>query len=259
MISSAKRLVEENNLSSLHITFCSKSFVSVAKKNNLLVREGIQYHWSNRDYKSFDDFLGSLTYRKRKNITKERKQAKNFGGEIKSLTGSQLTDLELESFWHFYQNTGQRKWGYPYLTKNFFMGLKQNLKDNILLVLAKKNDQYVAGALNFIGSDCLYGRYWGCNQFFPAMHFELCYYQAIDFAIERGLKRVEAGAQGDHKIARGYEACITYSSHWFPHKGFMNAVDDFLKEEKKIVSHSSKQIQFISPFKKGEKIDAKKT
>ena len=257
MISSAKRLVEENNLSSLHITFCSKSFVSVAKKNNLLVREGIQYHWSNRDYKSFDDFLGSLTYRKRKNITKERKQAKNFGGEIKSLTGSQLTDLELESFWHFYQNTGQRKWGYPYLTKNFFMGLKQNLKDNILLVLAKKNDQYVAGALNFIGSDCLYGRYWGCNQFFPAMHFELCYYQAIDFAIERGLKRVEAGAQGDHKIARGYEACITYSSHWFPHKGFMNAVDDFLQEEKKIVSHSSDQIQFISPFKKGEKIDAK--
>ena len=138
MISSAKRLVEENNLSSLHITFCSKSFISIAKKNNLLVREGIQYHWFNRDYKSFDDFLGSLTYRKRKNIIKERKQARNFGGEIKSLTGSQLTDLELESFWHFYQNTGQRKWGYPYLTKNFFMGLKQNLKDNILLVLAKK-------------------------------------------------------------------------------------------------------------------------
>ena len=258
MLSSAKRLVKENNLSSLHITFCNSSFVCVAKKNSLLIREGIQYHWFNRDYKSFEDFLESLTHRKRKNITKERKQARNFGGEIKSLTGSQLTDIELEAFWHFYQNTGQRKWGYPYLTKNFFMGLKEDLKDSILLVLAEKDGQYVAGALNFIGSDCLYGRYWGCNQFFPAMHFELCYYRAIDFAIERGLKRVEAGAQGDHKIARGYEACITYSGHWFPHGGFMEAVDNFLREEKKIVSQSSKQIQFISPFKKGENIDAKK-
>ena len=258
MISSAKRLVKENNLSSLHITFCNDRFVSVAKKNMLLVREGIQYHWFNRDYKSFDDFLESLTHRKRKNITKERKQARNFGGEIKSFTGSQLTNIELESFWNFYQNTGQRKWGVPYLTKDFFMSLNKNLKDCILLILAENNGQYVAGALNFVGSDCLYGRYWGCNKFFPAMHFELCYYRAIDFAIERGLKRVEAGAQGDHKIARGYEACITYSSHWFPHEGFMRAVDDFLKEEKKIVSHSSKQIDFISPFKKGEKINEKK-
>ncbi len=256
MISSVKRLVEENNLSSLHITFCNSSFAGVAKKNNLLVREGIQYHWLNRDYKSFDQFLKSLTSRKRKNIIKERIQARSFGGEIKSLTGSQLTELELESFWHFYQNTGQRKWGYPYLKKDFFMSLNKNLKDSILLVLAKKDDRYVAGALNFIGSDCLYGRYWGCNQYFPAMHFELCYYRAIDFAIEQGLKRVEAGAQGDHKIARGYEACITYSSHWFPHKGFMNAVHDFLEEEKKIVSQSSKQIHSISPFKKGEKTDA---
>ena len=258
MLSSAKRLVKENNLSSLHITFCNSSFVYVAKKNSLLIREGIQYHWFNRGYKSFEDFLESLTHRKRKNIIKERKQARNFGGEIKSFTGSQLTDIELEAFWHFYQNTGQRKWGYPYLTKNFFMGLKEDLKDSILLVLAEKDGQYVAGALNFIGSDCLYGRYWGCNQFFPAMHFELCYYRAIDFAIERGLKRVEAGAQGDHKIARGYEASITYSGHWFPHSGFMEAVDNFLREEKKIVSQSSKQIQFISPFKKGENIDAKK-
>ncbi len=252
MILATKRLVKENNISSLHVTFCNDRFVSVAKKNNLLVREGIQYHWFNRDYKNFEDFLGSLTHRKRKNIIKERKQARDFGGEIKSLTGSQLTDLELESFWYFYQNTGQRKWGYPYLTKDFFMSLNKNLKDSVLLVLAEKDGQYVAGALNFIGADCLYGRYWGCSQFFPAMHFELCYYKAIDFAIERGLKRVEAGAQGDHKIARGYEASTTYSGHWFPHEGFMNAVDDFLKEEKKIVSYSSKQIQFISPFKKGE-------
>ena len=258
MISSTKRILRENNISSLHITFCNNSFVNVAKKNSLLVREGIQYHWFNRDYKSFDEFLGSLTHRKRKNIIKERKQARNFGGEIKSFTGGQLTDLELEAFWNFYQNTGQRKWGFPYLTKDFFMGLKKNLKDSILLVLAKKNGQYVAGALNLIGSDCLYGRYWGCNQFFPAMHFELCYYKAIDFAIEKGLKRVEAGAQGDHRIARGYEACITYSSHWFPHEGFMAAVDNFLKEEKKIVSYSSEQIQFISPFKKGVQLNAKK-
>jgi len=252
MIASTKRLVKENNISSLHVTFCNERFVGVAKKNSLLIREGIQYHWFNRNYKSFDEFLESLTYRKRKNIIKERKQARSFGGTIKSLTGSQLTDIELESFWQFYQNTGQRKWGYPYLTKNFFMNLNKNLKDSVLLVLAEKDGQYVAGALNFIGSDCLYGRYWGCNEFFPAMHFELCYYKAIDFAIERGLKRVEAGAQGDHKIARGYEASITYSSHWFPHEGFMNAVEEFLKEEKKIVSYSSEQIQFISPFKKGE-------
>ena len=258
MLESVKRLVEENNLSSLHITFCNSRFLSVAEKNNLLIREGIQYHWYNRDYKSFEDFLEALTHRKRKNIRKERKQASNFGGEIKTLTGNQLTDFELEAFWHFYQNTGQRKWGYPYLTKNFFMSLKKDMKDSVLLVLAEKNGQYVAGALNFIGSDCLYGRYWGCNQYFPAMHFELCYYKAIDFAIERGLKRVEAGAQGDHKIARGYEACITYSSHWFPHYRFMKAVDNFLKEEKKIVSEGSKKIQFISPFKKGENIDAKK-
>ena len=253
MIFSVKKLVEENKLSSLHITFCNNQFLSIAKKNNLLVREGIQYHWFNKSYKSFNDFLSSLTSRKRKNIKREREQANNFGGEIKSFTGDQLTDIELESFWHFYQNTGQRKWGYPYLSKDFFMNLQKDLGKNILLILAKKSGNYIAGALNFIGSDCLYGRYWGCTEYFPAMHFELCYYKAIDFAIERGLKRVEAGAQGDHKIARGYEPCTTYSSHWFPHEGFMNAVDQFLQEEKRIISHNSKQIQFFSPFKKGEK------
>jgi predicted N-acyltransferase len=253
MISRAKILIKENNISSLHFTFCNSNFLSVAKENKLLVREGIQYHWFNRNYKSFDDFLITLTHRKRKNIKKEREQARNFGGEIKSFTGSQLTAFELESFWCFYQNTGQRKWGYPYLSKDFFMNLNKELRESVLLFMAEKNGEYVAGALNFIGSDCLYGRYWGCSEFFPAMHFELCYYKAIDFAIERGLKRVEAGAQGDHKIARGYEACLTYSSHWFTHQGFMTAVDNFLTEEKRIVSHSSKQIQFISPFKKGEK------
>ena len=164
----------------------------------------------------------------------------------------------LKAFWFFYQDTGKRKWGIPYLTKNFFMGLKDEMADKVLLVLAEKDGEYVAGALHFIGGKVLYGRYWGCQYYYPSMHFELCYYQAIDFAIESGLERVEAGAQGDHKIARGYLPITTYSSHWFAHKGFLSAVNNFLQEEKKLIRIHEEELQFISPFKTRGELNEKK-
>tara|TARA_B100001250_G_scaffold411447_1_gene440121 strand:+ start:69 stop:1247 length:1179 start_codon:yes stop_codon:yes gene_type:complete len=258
MFSIAKDIIIDNGISSIHITFCTKELSEVAESNQILTREGIQYHWYNKNYSTFNDFLNNLSSRKRKNIRKERTEANYFGGKIYQLRGKDITSNHLKAFWFFYQDTGNRKWGIPYLTKNFFMALKNEMADKVLLVLAEKDGEYVAGALNFIGDKVLYGRYWGCKYYYPSMHFELCYYQAIDFAIKNGLDRVEAGAQGDHKIARGYLPNTTYSSHWFGHKGFLSAVEKFLQEEKKLIRIHEDELQFVSPFKKGESLNEKK-
>jgi predicted N-acyltransferase len=258
ILSITKDIIVEKGISSLHISFCERALAEKASANQILTREGIQYHWHNKNYSSFNKFLDSLSSRKRKNIKKERKQAHAFGGKILQSVGKDITPEQMEAFWFFYQNTGDRKWGIPYLTKDFFMNLKNEMSDKILLILAEKDNEYVAGALNFIGGKALYGRYWGCKNYYPSMHFEVCYYQAIDFAIKNGLNRVEAGAQGDHKIARGYLPSITYSSHWFSHSGFLAAVDNFLQEEKKMIRTHGDELEFLSPFKKGENLNDKK-
>ncbi len=258
ILSLMKDIVIRNRISSLHITFCKENLSKTAQKANLLTREGIQYHWHNNKYSSFKEFVDSLSSRKRKNILKERSQANAFGGKIYQYSGKSITSKQLEAFWCFYQNTGNRKWGIPYLTKQFFISLKREMSERTLLILAEKDGEYVAGALNFIGGNALYGRYWGCKDYYPCMHFEICYYQAIEFAIKNKLARVEAGAQGDHKIARGYLPVTTYSSHWFSHDGFFQAVSNFLEEEKKLIKIHEKELNFISPFKKGENINEKK-
>ena len=211
LIKGAVQLAADNRLSSLHITFCTADEAETGAGLGLMRRASQQYHWVNRGYADFDAFLATLSSRKRKAIRKERARAQAFGGEIRMLTGDALSPEHAEAFWRFYQDTGARKWGRPYLTRAFFDIAFETLRDDILLILAVRDGTYVAGALNFIGRQALYGRYWGCIEDHPCLHFEACYYRAIDYAIEHGLERVEAGAQGEHKLSRGYLPTITHS------------------------------------------------
>lgn len=215
-----------------------------------MIREDIQFHWANRGYASFEDFLATLASRKRKAIRKERAKAQE-GIRIESLTGGMIRPEHWDAFWLFYQDTGARKWGTPYLTREAFDLFGQEMADDVLLMLAYDDDVAVAGALNFIGPEALYGRYWGALVDKPFLHFELCYYQAIDEAIARGLSRVEAGAQGSHKLARGYEPVRTRSAHFIPHPGFRAAVADFLEREALGVGMEQEALQGLSPFRKG--------
>ncbi|MEO1733655.1 MAG: GNAT family N-acetyltransferase, partial [Pseudomonadota bacterium] len=203
-------------------------------------------------FADFDAFLGSLSSRKRKNIRKERKQAQDFGGTIEVLSGDDLRPEHWEAFWVFYQDTGARKWGTPYLTRKFFDIVQETLRDDVALVLAQRHGRYVAGALNFVGRDTLYGRYWGCVEHHPCLHFELCYYQAIDIAIARGLLRVEAGAQGEHKLARGYLPTQTHSLHWVGDPGFANAIARYLEAEREAVTEEIEILTEYGPFKKAQ-------
>ena len=240
-------LVEQNNISSIHMTFCTESDVNAAADHGLLHRTGIQYHWSNDDYESFDAFLSALSAKKRKEIRRERRIAQNFGGEIHCLSGDQIQSKHWDAFWLFYQDTSARKWGTPYLTRQFFDEINDRMRNDILLVLASKNDKPIAGALHFIGEDTLFGRHWGCVEDHPCLHFELCYYQAIEYAIEHRLKRVEAGAQGGHKVARGYLPKITHSMHYISNPDFKSAVNDFLAFERHAIDEHSKT--YTGPFK----------
>ena len=251
LIQGAVQLAAENGLSSLHITFCTEAEAEAGKAMGLMHRTGSQFHWVNDGYNSFDDFLASLSSRKRKNLRRERRQAQDFGGTIHMLTGDQITPGHMAAFWEFYQDTGARKWGTPYLTRAFFDIAHKTLRDDILLVMAQRNGRWVAGALNFIGTDTLYGRYWGCTEHHPALHFELCYYRAIDFAIEQGLARVEAGAQGEHKLARGYLPVATHSLHWIADEGFRGAVAQFLEHEREAVDEDIEIMTSYGPFKRG--------
>jgi uncharacterized protein len=247
----AVQVAAEHDLSSLHITFCTEAEAIAGEALGLMRRTSQQYHWENPGYRGFEDFLAALSSRKRKAIRRERTEAQDFGGEIVQLRGDAIKPHHWDAFWHFYQDTGSRKWGTPYLTRNFFELIGASMADDLLLVLALREGQPVAGALNFIGSKTLYGRYWGCLEHHPFLHFELCYYQAIDFAIAHGL-RVEAGAQGEHKLARGYMPAETHSLHWIGHPDFREAVAQFLSKERRAVDHEIEVLTSYGPFRRGE-------
>ncbi len=250
LITGALSVMEDHHLSSLHITFCTKDEVAAHADATLLPRKAQQFHWHNQGYQTFDDFLSALSSRKRKNIRKERAEAQNFGGEIVLLTGDQIEPHHWDAFWEFYQDTGARKWGQPYLTRRFFDIAHETLRDDMLLALAMRAGQPVAGALNFIGRETLYGRYWGCVEDHPCLHFELCYYQAIDWAIAQGLSRVEAGAQGGHKLARGYLPVETYSLHAMREPSFSRAVAEYLKAEARAMEEEIEILTSYGPFRK---------
>ncbi len=250
LIAGVETLVERNSLSSAHATFVEADQVPLFEAAGWLIREDSQFHWTNRGYGDFGDFLADLSSEKRKNIRKERARAVA-GLDIVHLTGGALTEAHWDIFWDFYQDTGARKWGTPYLTRSFFSLLSETMADKVLLVLALREGRAIAGALNLIGSDALYGRYWGCSEDVPNLHFELCYYQAIDIAISRGLKRVEAGAQGGHKLARGYAPEPTWSAHHIPNPGFRRAVADFLAAERAGVQQDRQWLAERTPFRKG--------
>ena len=245
-------LALNNKLSSAHITFCTSFEAKKVSDNNFLKRKTLQYHWENKGFSNFEDFLSSLSSRKRKTIKKERKIATSLFKDndgIFSFTGSQLRDKHWDSFWKFYQDTGNRKWGIPYLTRDFFQIINECMSENILLFLAIENNTPIAGALNFIGADTLYGRYWGCSKYHSCLHYELCYYQAIDYALKNRIKKVEAGAQGEHKISRGYLPSFVYSLHWFSNKSFGNAISAYLDKEEKVINQEYDILMKTSPYK----------
>lgn len=239
--------------SSIHITFPTKTEWEALGRHGFLQRTGQQFHFLNKAYGDFEAFLADLTSRKRKMIKRERKDALAQAGgiEIELLTGASITEAHWDAFFLFYQDTGNRKWGRPYLTRGFFSAIGATMSEHILLVMAKRNGRYIAGAINFIGKDALYGRNWGCIEEYPFLHFEVCYYQAIDYAITHGLARVEAGAQGEHKLARGYVAVPTYSAHDIADKRFALAIDEFLSRERAMVDDALEDYSEMAPFKKG--------
>lgn len=250
LVQGAVQVASENRLSSLHVTFCDVAEAEAGAAMGLMLRTGQQYHWENRGYGDFDEFLASLSSRKRKSLRKERQRAQGFGGEIVHLTGDTIRPGHWDAMWRFYQDTGARKWGTPYLTRAFFDIAQERLRDDILLIFALRDGVPVAGAMNLIGRDCLYGRYWGCVEDHPCLHFELCYYQAMDWAIGHGLGRVEAGAQGEHKLARGYLPVETRSLHWIADPGFAEAVDRYLTAERAAVSEEIEVMTAWGPFRK---------
>ena len=237
-------------LSSVHITFCSEAEWKELGENGWLQRLGLQYHWHNEGYKNFDDFLGALSSRKRKSIKQERRKA-NDGLIIKTLTGREIKSAHWDAFFEFYHATVDRKWGQAYLTREFFALLSERLGDKVVLMLAEQDGKPVAGALNLASRNTLYGRNWGSRGEWPFLHFELCYYRAIEYAIEHGVKRVEAGAQGEHKIQRGYLPQKTYSVHWIAHGRFSQAVADFLKRERAAIEQDIEALSAFSPYKQG--------
>ena len=251
LIAAAQTLARQNHLSSVHATFLTPDQQPLFADADWLMRTGEQFHWSNDGYGDFGDFLGALASRKRKAIRKEREAALADGLEIVHLTGAAITEAHWDAFWHFYQDTGQRKWGRPYLTRAFFSMLGATMGERVLLMLALRDGGPIAGALNFIGGDCLYGRYWGASEDVPFLHFELCYYQAIDWAIAHGLARVEAGAQGAHKLARGYRPVATVSAHYIVDKGFRTAVADFVARESQMVAADIDAMDMATPFRRG--------
>jgi len=248
LLAALEAVTVQNDLSSAHVTFLEDRDAAEAERRGWLARHGIQYHWFNRGYRDFDDFLNSLTSRKRKAIRKERTAARA-GLEIRSLTGSEIGPAEWDAMWRFYQDTGSRKWGRPYLTRAFFDRIGETMGENLLLFLACRGGTPIAGALNVIGPDALYGRYWGTIEEVRFLHFELSYYQAIEWACRNGLKSVQAGAQGEHKVGRGYEPVITKSAHFIPNPAFRRAVADFLEQERDAVAAEADWIARDLPYR----------
>lgn len=243
-------LTEATSASSVHVTFAPEAEWKLLAEHGFLQRTDTQFHWRNDGYATFDDFLATLNSRHRKAIKRERREAIANGITIHHLTGSDLTEDAWDAFFEFYMETGSRKWGRPYLTRDFYSMVGQTMRDHILLVMVKRNDRWIAGAINFIGSDTLFGRHWGAIEHHPFLHFEVCYYQAIEFAISRKLKWVEAGAQGEHKIARGYLPRITHSAHYLADPSLRRAVRDYLKHERNYVQEAARELSDAGPFRK---------
>ena len=248
LLAAAETVVVQNDISSAHITFIDDAGAAECERRGWLMRHGIQYHWVNRGYGSFDDFLGAFRSSKRKVIRKERTAAR-VGLDFVALRGSEIGPVEWAWMWQFYQDTGSRKWGHPYLTRSFFDLVGGALGDKLLLFLALRDGQPIAGALNVVGADTLYGRYWGAVEEVPFLHFELCYYQAIDWAIANGLSSVQAGAQGEHKLARGYEPVITRSAHFIPNPSFRDAVANFLEDERRAIDAEIEWMRGSLPYR----------
>ena len=251
LLAAAEALAVQNRLSSVHATCLTPEQQVLFARQGWLMRTGEQFHWSNDGYGDFGDFLAALSSRKRKAIRKEREAALADGLTVVHLTGDSITEAHWDAFWHFYQDTGQRKWGRPYLTRAFFSEVGRTMGERVLLMLTLRDGRPIAGALNFIGGDCLYGRYWGASEDVPFLHFELCYYQAIEWAIAHGKRRVEAGAQGAHKLARGYRPVATVSAHFIPDAGFRTAVADFVARESLMVAADIDAMDMATPFRRG--------
>jgi uncharacterized protein len=250
LASGLRSAAQETGSSSVHVTFAEQADMDVLTQQGFLPRTDIQYHFQNPGFAHYDEFLTSLSSRKRKNLRKERARAQD-GVEIVHLSGDALRPEHWDAFYTFYQDTGRRKWGQPYLNRTFFDILHHRMKDQLLLIMARLEGRWIAGALNFIGGDTLYGRYWGCVEYRPGLHFELCYHQAVEIAIQRGLARVEAGAQGEHKIARGYVPVQTRSAHWFGDSGLHDAVASYLDHERDMVEQDVNILEARTPFRKG--------
>jgi len=248
LLTALEAVVQQNGLSSAHATFIADSEVTEFGQRGWLLRTGIQYHWRNRDYAGFDDFLAALASRKRKTVRKER-QAAQAGLEFVALRGAEIGPAHWDAMWDFYQDTGARKWGHPYLTRSFFDAIGETMGDRVLLLLALRGGTPIAGALNLVGGDTLYGRYWGTRDEQPFLHFELCYYQAVEWAVAHGLKWVQAGAQGEHKLARGYEPVLTHSAHFIADLGFRRAVAQFLDDEREMIAQEMALLREELPYR----------
>ncbi|WP_373084451.1 GNAT family N-acetyltransferase [Sneathiella sp.] len=249
LLAGAQQVASNLALSSVHATFLTGAEKTLMDDAGFLVRTGEQFHWLNNGYDRFDDFLEQLSSRKRKAIRKEREGAQNAGLEFETLSGGDITEAHWDAFFNFYIDTGNRKWGTPYLTRAFFSELGESLGKAVVLFMVKRAGRYIAGALNLKSRECLYGRYWGCLEDHRFLHFETCYYRAIDYAIAHGIARVEAGAQGPHKLARGYLPTKTYSAHWLRDPGFHDAVADFLDAETRQVDAEINYLSRHSPFR----------
>ncbi|MCZ6888314.1 MAG: GNAT family N-acetyltransferase [Gammaproteobacteria bacterium] len=250
LLAACVQVANQLEVSSLHFTFMPKSQWERSGSAGMLQRIDQQFHWQNAGYSTFDDFLANLSSKKRKNIRRERRGAVENDIEIEWVTGNDLTEYHWDCFYRFYTDTGERKWGTPYLNRLFFSLLGEAMSEKVLLIMCKRNGRYIAGAINFIGSHALFGRNWGCSEDHRFLHFETCYYQAIEFAIAHGLQRVEAGAQGPHKVARGYLPQATYSAHWVRDKSFKDAVARYLEDERRYVRQDIDYLEAHTPFRK---------
>lgn len=255
LLSTAQELARQRNASSVHLTFLPEGDAATANASGWLSRVDTQFHWHNDDFASFDAFLDTLSSRKRKVIRRERRDALAEGISIRWISGKDIKEHHWDAFFDFYEDTGSRKWGQPYLNRQFFSLLGHYMAERVLLIFAYDGEEPIAGAINFIGKDRLYGRNWGATRDVPFLHFEVCYYQAIDYAIANGLKVVEAGAQGEHKLARGYTPVTTHSAHWIAHPGLREAVADYLEAERPAVSREQAVLETFSPYRRGERSD----
>ena len=251
LVTGLRALRTQTNASSIHLTFLQESDRDALAEQDFLIRSGQQFHWFNEGYRTFEEFLAALASRKRKAIRRERRDALALGIDVEWLAGRDITEAHWDAFFAFYMDTGSRKWGSPYLNRRFFSLVGDRLRERILLVMAKRAGRYIAGAINFIGDDALYGRNWGCIEDHPFLHFELCYYQAIDFAIGRGLKRVEAGAQGEHKLARGYRPVTTWSAHDLADPALKRAVAAYVERERCYIVAENEALEGVTPFRRG--------